>query len=129
MHGWREMAETVAGVIRTLPEEERRKACVFGQNYGEAGAMEYFGPALDLPPTISAHNSYWLWGPGECDGDVLIVIGDDRDRLEELFESVELGATFTCRDCMPYENDLPIWVARGLRLPIHELWATIRHFI
>jgi hypothetical protein len=129
MHGWREMAEAVAGVVRTLPEEQRRKACIFGQNYGEAGAMEYFGPDLDLPPAISAHNSYWLWGPGPCDGDVLIVIGDDRGRLDELFESVELGATFTCRDCMPYENDRPIWVCRGLRMPIRELWAEIRHFI
>jgi hypothetical protein len=128
MHGWREMAETVAGVVRSLPEKERRGACIFGQNYGEAGAMEYFGPGLDLPPAISAHNSYWLWGPGECDGDVLIVIGDERRRLEGLFESVELGATFTCRDCMPYENDLPIWICRGLKMPIDELWIDIRSF-
>jgi hypothetical protein len=128
MHGWREMAEAVAGVVRTLPAEDRAKACVFGQNYGEAGAMEYFGPRLGLPPTISRHNSYWLWGPGECTGEVLIVIGDDRERLEELFESVTLGTTFSCRDCMPYENDRPIWVARRLRMPMPELWAGIRGY-
>ena len=57
MHGWPEMARTVAGVVDGLPEAERARACVFGQNYGEAGAMEYFGPALGLPPAISAHNS------------------------------------------------------------------------
>ena len=123
MHGWREMAETVAGVVRSLPERDRAVACVFGQNYGEAGAMEYFAPELGLPPAISAHNSYWLWGPGACTGEVLIVIGDRRERLEELFESVERGAIFNCRDCMPYENDRPIWVARRLRMPIPELWA------
>ena len=92
MHGWHDMAETVAGVVRALPDEDRAKACVFGQNYGEAGAMEYFGPALGLPPAVSAHNSYWLWGPGTCSGEVMIVIGDDRERLEELFEAVEPGA-------------------------------------
>jgi hypothetical protein len=128
MHGWKEMAEAVAGVVRTLPAEDRAKACVFGQNYGEAGAMEYFGPGLGLPPAISRHNSYWLWGPGECTGEVLIVIGDDRERLEELFESAERGAVFTCRDCMPYENDRPIWIARGLRMPFPELWPAIKSF-
>ena len=128
MHGWREMAETVARVVRALPEEDRAKACVFGQNYGEAGAMEYFGPDLELPPALSAHNSYWLWGPGECAGEVLVVMGDSRESLEEIFRVVELGATFTCLDCMPYENDLPIWVARGLRPSIRELWPEIRHF-
>ncbi len=129
MQGWREMAETVAGVVRTLPEDEQAKACVFGQNYGEAGAMEYFGPALGLPPAVSAHNSYWLWGPGQCTGEVLIVIGDERERLEELFESVEHGATFTCRDCMPYENGSAIWIARRLRTPLPQVWAEIKHFI
>ena len=128
MHGWREMAETVARVVRALPEEDRAKACVFGQNYGEAGAMEYFGRDLDLPPALSAHNSYWFWGPGECTGEVFVVMGDSRESLEEIFRVVALGATFTCLDCMPYENDLPIWVARGLRPSSHELWAEIRHF-
>jgi hypothetical protein len=128
MHGWRQMAEAVGGVVRALPEEDQAVACVFGQNYGEAGAMEYFGPGLELPPALSAHNSYWLWGPGGCSGEVLVVLGDRREGLEELFEVVELGATFTCRDCMPYENDLPIWVARGLRIPIPELWASIKNY-
>ena len=129
MHGWRELAETVAGVYRRLPPAEREQACIFGQNYGEAGAIDLFGPALGLPGAISAHNSYYLWGPRGCEGDVLIVIGDDRETLEGLFESVELGATFTCRDCMPYENDNPIWIARGLRLPIAQLWPRIKHYI
>jgi hypothetical protein len=129
MHGWEDIAKSVAGVVRTLPEEDRAKACVFGQNYGEAAAMEYFGPALGLPPAVSAHNSYWLWGPGTCSGEVMIVIGDNRERLEELFESVEPRGATTCRDCMPYENGRPIWMARRLRMPMDELWSEIRSFI
>jgi hypothetical protein len=129
MHGWREMAETVAAVVRRLPAEDRARACVFGQNYGEAGAIEYFGRELGLPPAISAHNSYALWGPGSCTGEVLLVIGDQRERLEGLFEAVELGAVFTCRDCMPYENGRSIWVARRLKAPLPGLWPRIRRFI
>jgi hypothetical protein len=129
MHGWRQMAQTVASTFRTLPPEERAKACVFGQNYGEAGAIEYFGPGLGLPPAISAHNSYWIWGPGRCTAEVLLVIGDRRDRLDQLFESVEEGGTFHCRDCMPYENGRHVWIARRLKVPLAGLWPEIKHFI
>lgn len=129
MHGWRGMAEAVAGVVRALPAGDRAKACVFGQNYGEAGAVEYFARDLDLPPAISAHNSYWLWGPGTCTGEVLVVIGDRRERLEELFADVQLGAVSRCADCMPYEDGRSIWVARGLKQSIADVWPRIKGFI
>ena len=111
-----------------LPAKRTGGACVFGQNYGEAGAVEYFGRELALPPAISAHNNWFLWGPGECTLDVLLVIGDDAARLGELFDEVELGATFDCRDCMPYEDDLPIWIVRRPRADLVALWPRIQHF-
>ena len=126
--GWPELAETVATVYDTLPADERERACIFGQNYGQAGAIDHYGPRYGLPPALSAHNSYWLWGPGDCTGEVLIVIGDDREDLESLFGQVELGATYTCADCMPYESDKPIWIARGIREPLDRIWAQIKHF-
>lgn len=129
MQGWRAMAEAVAGVVHALPAEDRAKACVFGQNYGEAGAIEYFARALDLPPAISAHNSYWLWGPGPCTGEVIVVIGDRRERLEERFADVQLGGVSHCVDCMPYEDGRSIWVARGLKQPIASLWPRLKGFI
>ena len=129
MHGWRAMAETVAAVVRTLPPADRAKACVFGQNYGEAGAVEYFARELDLPPAISGHNSYWVWGPGACTGEVLVVVGDRRERLEALFADVRLGAVSHCADCMPYEDGRSIWIARGLKAPISGVWPQIKHFI
>lgn len=129
MHGWREMAEAVAGVVQGLPPEDRAKACVFGQNYGEAGAIEYFARELDLPPAISGHNSYWLWGPGACTGDVMVVLGDRRERLKELFADVRLGAVSRCRDCMPYEDGLSIWVARGPKVPLAGVWPDLKGFI
>ncbi len=129
MHGWPELAAAVAAVHRALPEADRARACVFGQNYGEAGAIDLFGPAYGLPPAISGHNSYHLWGPGQCTGEVVIVIDDDRETLEGLFASVAHAATFTCRDCMPYENGSPIWVARGLKPAIAELWPRVKKYI
>ncbi len=128
MHGWPELAEAVARVYHRLPPADRARACVFGQNYGEAGAIDLFGPALGVPGAISAHNSYFLWGPGRCTGEVLIVIGDHREKLEELFSSVEEAGAFTCTDCMPYENHQSLWVARGLKKPLAELWPQIKNF-
>jgi hypothetical protein len=128
MHGWRELAETVAGVAASLSPEDRAKACVFGQNYGQAGAIDVFRSELDLPPAISTHNSYWLWGPGDCTGEVVIVIDGSRERWEQEFESAELATVFHCEYCMPYENDKEIWVARGLREPVEDLWVRAKHF-
>jgi dolichyl-phosphate-mannose-protein mannosyltransferase len=128
MHGWPELVAALAGVFHALPPEDQARARIFGQNYGEAGAVDFLGPALGLPPALSAHNSYFLWGPGDWDGAVLIVIDDERERLLELFEQVELAGRTDCTDCMPYEDDLPLWVCRRLRVPVAELWPGIKSY-
>ena len=129
MQGWESLAETVAHVRDRLPDADRRHLCIFGQNYGEAGAIDRFGPALGLPPALSAHNSYWLWGPDDCEGATWIVIGDNRETLETIFDRVELGDTFHCELCMPYENDNPIWVGRGMKMPLGTLWLKIKKYV
>ena len=128
MQEWRGLAEAVGVATARLTEDERRRACVFGQNYGEAGAVEHFGHDLGLPPAISAHNNWFLWGLGACSGEVLLVLGDDAETLGRLFEQVELGATFDCRDCMPYEDGLPVWIVRRPRGDLAALWPRIKHF-
>jgi hypothetical protein len=128
MQSWQELAEAVARVHRGLPAEDRAHACVFAQNYGQAGAIDLFGPQLGLPNAISGHNNYWLWGPGECDGRVIIVLGGEREGLDRRFADVKEGGRFDCRDCMPYEDDKALWIARGLRLPIREVWPRVKHF-
>jgi len=128
MHGWRELAGSVARVHAALPAADRARACVVANNYGEAGAIDFFRPELDLPPAISGHNSYWLWGPGECTGEVLLILGETREEHAGDFESLELGGVHDCTDCMPYEDQLPIWIARGLKVDVRDAWRGIRHF-
>lgn len=127
MFGWEELTRAVADVYRHLPADEQRVAVVFGQNYGEAGAIDYFGPRYGLPPAISGHNQYWLWGP-HGNGAVLIVIGGSREDIEKAFESVELAGQFSHPYVMPYENDLKIWVARKPKADLKKLWPMIRHY-
>ena len=77
------------------------------------------------PPTTATGSG----GPGRCTGEVLVVIGDRRERLEERFADVRLGGVSRCTDCMPYENGRSIWVARGLKQPIASLWPRLKGFI
>ncbi len=87
--GWPEMAAAVAKAYHALPPEDQRRCAIFGQDYGQAGAIDHFGPALGLPKAISGHLTYWLWGPRGYTGEVMLVMGDRRENLEKLFESVE----------------------------------------
>ena len=91
-------------------------------------SSDYFGPALGLPPAISGHDSYWLWGPRDCTGEVVLTVGMSRDDLAGHFGSVEEGGVFRCVDCMPFEDGNPICVARGLNVPIDEAWEAARRF-
>jgi len=79
----------VADAYHSIPEPERSKTAIFGQDYGQAGAIDFYGPELGLPKAISGHLTYWYWGPGEYTGEIMLVMGDRRDRLEQRFASVE----------------------------------------
>jgi hypothetical protein len=125
--GWKEMAEEVARIYRSLPAPDRAKTAIFGQNYGQAGAIDLFGPALGLPRAISAHLSYYLWGPRGYTGDVMIVLDDDRETLERLFRSVELAGRVYHPYSMPYEH-FDIFVCRGPRQSLAALWPRIKRY-
>ena len=129
MFGWRELSDEVARVFDALPEHERSRAVIVGQNYGEAGAIDYFGRARGLPRAVSPHNSYWIWGPGDWDGRVAIVIGELPPEIAQDFASVEKLGHRSCALCMPYESELSIYVVRDLRIPVPELWTRIKRFI
>jgi hypothetical protein len=126
--GWETMVATVARVRDGLPPAERAGACVFTGNYGEAAAVDFFGPAYGLRSAISGHNNYFLWGPDGCTGDVVITVGVSAGDLTSQFADVTQAATITCDYCMPYENNLPVFVARHLRNPIQEAWPGVKHF-
>ncbi|GIW40305.1 MAG: hypothetical protein KatS3mg076_0882 [Candidatus Binatia bacterium] len=126
--GWEELVETVARTYRALPEADRERARIVGLSYGEAGAVDLLGRHYGLPPARSPHNSYWLWGPGDLDGGVVLVVGKiSAERLEALFENVEPGPTVR----VPYAvvDGTRIFVCRGLRESLPALWAKLKRFV
>jgi hypothetical protein len=127
-YGWPELAATVARVRDALPPPEREHACVFASNYGEAAAIDFFGRAYGLPHAISPHNSYWLWGPDDCDFSTVIVIGVPPEDVRPQVVTVDVAAPLECPYCMPYERR-PILVTHGLVLPRDELWRRARRYV
>lgn len=128
--GWEHMADVVAQVYAALPDTDRHHCLIYGRNYGEAGAIDFFGREAGLPPAISQHNSYWYWSLEHLTQDApIIVIGLNRDRLAEAFEEVQVAAVVRSDFAMPYENNLPVLICRRLRMPILEFWSKRRVFI
>ncbi|HTN51734.1 MAG TPA: glycosyltransferase family 39 protein [Anaeromyxobacter sp.] len=128
-HGWRELAEGVAIVAATLRPEEKPRAVVFGHNYGEAAAVDVYGPELGLPPAISGHNSFWLWGVPPGRGDPAIVISDEREDCGHAFrEAIPARRLPSSPWVMPYEDARWIWICREATRPLAEAWPRLRHF-
>lgn len=125
--GWEELVAEVARIYDALPPEERAKTGIFANNYGEAGAINLFGPRYGLPRATSAHQTHFLWGPGENPADNFIVLQDDRESLERVCTSVEEVAVHSHPWGMAEENN-PIFVCRGLRPPLAELWPRLKHW-
>lgn len=132
MFGWESMAATISKIYTSLTPEERAKTVFWGRNYGRAGAVEYYSQKYELPPVISPHNSYWIWGYGTKEYEVLIVIGGRREDLLQYFDQVEQPATIQCGYCMPYENNRPVFLCRqpkeNLKVTVAKIWPRDKNF-
>jgi Dolichyl-phosphate-mannose-protein mannosyltransferase len=126
--GWREMVEQVARVYHALPPAEQAKTAIYTENYGEAGAIDFFGSAYGLPKAISAHQNYFLWGPREYTGEIMILVGsEDIEDARPHFASIEIAATLNNPYAMPHENR-PILLARGLKQNLREMWPSLKNW-
>ena len=122
--GWPDYVDQVAAVYRALPPAERAHAGIYANNYGEAGAIDLYGPRHGLPPVISAVNSYWYRGYGAHPPTTVIVLGDDAEGMSDTPATCTLAARF--RNPRGVENEETghpdIYVCRDLRVPWARLW-------
>jgi hypothetical protein len=130
-HGWEAMASKVAAAYAALTPEEQRVTTLYGGNYGEAGALDYFGKRWGLPPAVSGHNAYFMWGPPTGGrGDVMIAVGDfSCADWDNVYASVAKVDETDDPYVMPYENHVPICVLRGPKVPLEQVWPRLRHYI
>jgi hypothetical protein len=128
MQGWEELAQDVSKAYLSIPEEERSTTVALVGNYGEAGALEHYARMYPLPRVICPHNSYWFWGVGDTHITTFIRLGGKQDDHSKNYGDVTLAGVHTCRYCMPYENNLSIFLARQRRRPIEEAWGGAKRF-
>jgi len=129
--GWPELVETIAGIHASLPAEERAHVGILAGNYGEAGAIDLYGPPYGLPKAISGVNSYWGRGYGDPPPRPLIVVGLSRDFLERSFESCVLAGHVTNRYGVQNEETTrhpDIFVCRQLRRPWPTFWKQFQNY-
>lgn len=129
MHGWPELTATVARVYDALPAAERSQAAIVTSNYGEAAAIDFFGESYGLPPAISGHNNYWVWGTHGYSGNVVIDVHGDCGASDHLFRSARLAARSDPPWVISYEHDIPIMVCTGINVPLEKLWPKLRDYI
>jgi 4-amino-4-deoxy-L-arabinose transferase-like glycosyltransferase len=127
--GWLEFVDDVEAAFSSLSAEDRAHAVLYAPSYGQAGALELYGPERGLPPTtICNHNTYHLWSAGRTDADVLVAAGAREEDLRRLFHEVRKVRIHHCEYCMSWRDDMPIFVARGAREPLSRHWPALRHF-
>jgi hypothetical protein len=125
--GWEEMVASVNQAYTRLSPEERPGCGIFAQDYGQAGAIDFFGRRYGLPPALSGHQTYFLWGPRGYSGNCLIVLDDSREVLEREFESVE----YVGMSDNPYalEREIPVFICRGAKFgTLAEIWPSLKRW-
>lgn len=126
MLGWEDLVAEAATVWNGLPPADRSRAVLLAANYGEAGALDFYGPRHGLPRAVAPVGSYWFFGPGDRTGEVTVAVGIEPDALEAYFESTRLAARVENPWGVPEEQDVPIVVARGPYRSLQEVWPDFR---
>ncbi len=123
--GWEQMVQETAAAFHRLPREEQARTAIFANNYGEAGAIDFFGPKYGLPAAISKNETYWLWGPRGYTGDEVLVLGSDGKGDREHFRSVETVGTVDEPNAREIEH-FDVYLCRGLNGDLRVFWPKLK---
>jgi hypothetical protein len=124
--GWPQMVREVASIYNSLPAAERAKTGIFPGNYGEAGAINLWGPQYGLPRAYSRHQNHWYWGPPAQQYTNLIVLEWDRKDVQDNCTSFQAFAHYN-RFGMGEENT-PIYLCRGATFDLRKIWWHSHHW-
>jgi hypothetical protein len=122
MFGWPEMVQKTAAFYNTLTPEQKQRTAIWGDNYGDAAAIDFFGPRYGLPKAISGHQSYFFWGPrGYHRVDIINLGSRDDETLRRECDSVRVVGRAD-HPLARGEDHFDIYYCQGLRFDIEEIW-------
>ncbi len=122
MFGWPEMVETAAAFYNTLTPEQKQNTAIWGDNYGVAGAIDFFGPRYGLPKAIAGHQSYWIWGPRDYHRPDMINLGSHDDlTLRRHCDSVRVIG-HADHPLSRTEEHFDIYYCQGFHMNLQQVW-------
>ena len=125
MVGWPDLAEQVTAVYQRLPLSDRSSVMILASNYGEAGALDFYGRGL--PPVVSPHLTYYYWAPAQMSPTTVIVVGYQRGYLAKWFGDIQQAGTITnSLGLRNYEYGQPIWICRSPLVPLGKAWPQLK---
>jgi len=128
--GWKEIADEAEVAWNRIPAAERKGGdCgIFAQDYGQAGAIDFFDRKDGLPPALSGDRTYFLWGPRGYSGNCLIVLGDRKERLQQLFTQVEFVGT-SADNPWALESEIGVYICRGPKFgTLSQGWPMVKRW-
>jgi hypothetical protein len=126
MCGWEERVKIVATFFHSLPPDVQKVTAIGAPDYGQAGAIDFFGPKYGLPKAISANNNYWIWGPRDYTGESIILLNEGSP---EKYTKLCASLTFVAQPSDPYsraDSNRPTYYCRGLKIDLHDLWPQLK---
>ena len=119
----------VAGLARVydaLPPDERGRAVIVAGNYGEAGAVDFYGPRHGLPRAVSPAGTYWFFGPGDRPGEIVVALGVPPEELGRFFGEVAPVADVGIPWAVSEERRVPISIGRRPVRTLQAIWPSLR---
>ncbi len=126
--GWPEMAQMVIQAYKALPPAEQVLCEIMVNNYGEAGAINFYGASEGLPQVLCGHNNYFYWADTDAKGEVVLILSYSGEELKNSFESVEALGVTNHPFAMAFENGLTLYLCRGLKVPFDPIWQGKKYF-
>ncbi len=124
--GWEQLVVEIARAYHSLPPDVQAKTAIKVDNFGEAGAVDLFGPKYGLPPAIAGHQNYWLWGPRQYTGESMILIGEgEPELLPQKFAHVEKLGYFHYPMAL---EETDIYWGQGLKWNLQEVWPEVKRW-
>ena len=126
---WPRFVALVARHYEAVPAVQRARTTILAGNYGEAGAIDRYGPGDGLPQAYSGANNFWLWGPPPAADSAAIAVNVDPALLRREFAHVRLVATFwNGLGVDDDEQGVPVYLATGLRTSWSRAWPAFREY-
>jgi Dolichyl-phosphate-mannose-protein mannosyltransferase len=119
--GWKEIADETEVAWNLVPSGERSDCGIFAQDYGQAGAIDFFGRSHGLPGAMSGDRTYWLWGPHGYSGNCMIVLDDRQEVLQRYWNNVEYVGT-SAPNAYALEQQIPVFICKGKKF---DSWTNV----